>query len=420
MPASVLLGLTCALGAGWLVACSGDEQGEELRPTPPLPPLVDVGGEGGGGPVEDAKLYPPSICQRVGDEVQLTEGAKVETVTLLWDADHYLLTYTDVGQGGGDVYTERLDANGVRQGAPVAVAPSPGVAKVPSVAKLASGGYLVAFEENATPAQVLTVVLDANGAPVGPAKVVATSPGAEARPVVASGPEGPVLAWMEGEYPATSSFVARVDPATGALVADSKKPLGGAGAGFPYVASGASALAVAFSQPAGATATIDFGLLGPSLELTGRQSLRAPAGDARLARVGRRGGAFLVAWEDFREPDEQVFMALVDQAGAKSADALVENPGTGSANWPNVASKADGSSSAVVYYQFRQRRPQIFLAYIDATGRKVGGDLQVSNTPAAAYAKYPDVQWSGSTFGVVWVDTRFGDGQAFFANVSCP
>jgi hypothetical protein len=435
-----------ALGTLAFGACNSGGDGSELTPKGPdgsaSAPSVPSGSAGGTG-VDDSVLYPPSICERQGNEVRLTQGASVTTMNLLWDTDHYLLVYADRAQNGGEIMTMRLGADGVPLAAPVPVGSSPNGSRVPSVAKLPAGGYLVAWEESAAPlqpgadelagpAQAYTAILDANGAPTAAPVLIATSPGREARPTVAVGPEGPVVTWMQGEYgeAATSvAYVGRLD-AAGALVPDSAKPLSGdpqqrplapgTHSGFAQIAGDANGLAVVYSEAANpTTATIEFGLLDASLGLTGRQSLRVPPGDARVARLTRRGAGFFAAWEDFRTEEEQVFMAIVDPTGAKTPDALVENPGTGSANWPSVASKADGSASAVVYYQYRQRRPQIFLAYINAAGQKVGGDLQVSNTLETANAKYPEVQWSGSNFGVTWFDTRDGAAEIYFAAVAC-
>lgn len=90
---------------------------------------------------------------------------------------------------------------------------------------------------------------------------------------------------------------------------------------------------------------------------------------------------------------------------------------TGNANWSHQA--WTGSSAGIVYYQFRSGRPQIFLTFIDPTGARIGGaaDSQVSDTPAQA--RFPDVQWNGSTFGVLWIDTRDGSPQLYFNNASC-
>ncbi|MCU0681336.1 MAG: hypothetical protein MUF34_03595 [Polyangiaceae bacterium] len=426
---SSLVLVALASSSAWVSGCSNDDQTD---PTPP-PGGFDATPGGGG---DDSALYPPSECARVGDEVQVTADANVFTLTLLWDTDHYLLAYADRSVNGGEIFTKLLDAAGNPVSEPIAIGSPPNFSKIPSVTKVATGGYLLAWEEGAkpwapgqgdrevgyAPAEVYTVALDANGAPTGAPLLIATSSAEEARPIVTTGPESPILTWMEGDYfsGASTAYVAKLD-ATGAVVG-TKVALGTASSAFPHVKGDATGVAVIYSQGSGAdSASIVFGMLDPKLAVTSPQSLRVPPGDARLARLSRSGSSFLAAWEDFRSTNEQVYMALVDPvANAKTPETLVENPGTGSANWPNIASKEDGSASAIVYYQFRQSRPQIFLAYIDSTGTKIGGDLQVSGTPITANAKYPDVQWTGSNFGTAWIDSRLGPAQVYFANVVCP
>ncbi|MGH7270696.1 MAG: hypothetical protein ACREJ3_09715, partial [Polyangiaceae bacterium] len=112
------------------------------------------------------------------------------------------------------------------------------------------------------------------------------------------------------------------------------------------------------------------------------------------------------------------YMSLVDAAGHRMGGGMVEEPNSGDANWPNMAQA--GPAVGVVYYQFRAGRPQIFMSFIDDTGRRVRGlpDLQVSSG-TAGWSKYPDVLFTGSEFGVVYVDTRDGGPALWFQRVSC-
>lgn len=394
--------------AAWLGGCDSNSNGTSIAATQPDPEDID-----------DSELYPASACSIVSAERPLTQGADVFTMSLVWDTDHYMFAYVDRNVGAGDIFFLRFGPDGAVQSGPTALVSTPAASKSPRMTKLATGDFLLTWEEGAAPAIISAMVLDPNGTPRGPSTEVAASPSEEARPIVATATQGPVIVWMEGEYPGSQAFIAQFDPA-GAFMPGSKKSLG-MGTGFPHIATNEMGLGLVFSQSDPAeVATIEFGMLDASLELSARQTLRSPEGDARLARLDHRGSTFIAAWEDFRVGEEEVYMSLVDPAGTRSPDTLVENPGTGSANWPNIASKGDGLSSAIVYYQYRRSRPQIFLANIDSAGNKVGGDLQVSSTPPTANAKYPEIAWSGSNFGVTWLDARDGLSQAYFAAVECP
>ena len=166
---------------------------------------------------------------------------------------------------------------------------------------------------------------------------------------------------------------------------------------------------------------IQFAVVDPmGLSLSHQESLRGKAANAALLpRMVRTNFGFFATWEDTRDANEnQIYMALVDPTGASLGGGLVEQPNTGDANWPNVA--WSGTDAAIVYYQFRDGRPQIYLTLMDGTGARVKGlrDLQVSNG-SNGWSKYPDVAWTGSDFGVMYVDSRDGAPALWFQRVHC-
>jgi hypothetical protein len=150
-------------------------------------------------------------------------------------------------------------------------------------------------------------------------------------------------------------------------------------------------------------------------------ALRSDPTDATQPRLAATANGFLAAWEDARSgSDNELHLSAIDANGAAGGDALVETPMTGDANWPAIA--WSGATAAVAYYQYRSGPPQIFLTRFDGAGTRLdGADLQVSSTPSGARARFPAVAWSGSAFGVAWVDTRnAGTPQIYFARVTCP
>ena len=60
------------------------------------------------------------------------------------------------------------------------------------------------------------------------------------------------------------------------------------------------------------------------------------------------------------------------------------------------------------------------MSFVDATGMRVGGlhDVQVSDA-ASGWSRYPDVVWTGTQFGVMYVDTRDGAPDLWLQSVAC-
>jgi hypothetical protein len=190
--------------------------------------------------------------------------------------------------------------------------------------------------------------------------------------------------------------------------------------GWPWLAGDDDTLAIVWSDASGGGYDVRFAELAvPGLAASSTLSLRGPAPmSGVLARMIRTTDGFLAAWEDQRGDDNSIYMALVDAQGRKTGGGLVEEEGSGDANWPNMA--WTGAAAGIVYYQYRDARPQIFMSFVDSSGARVGGlsDLQVSSG-SGGWSKYPDVAWTGSGFDVMFVDTRDGAAGLWLQAVTC-
>jgi hypothetical protein len=191
--------------------------------------------------------------------------------------------------------------------------------------------------------------------------------------------------------------------------------------GWPWLAGDDQVLGIAWSDKASTAYDVHFSPVDARTlaASTPDKSLRGTTkGDALLPRMVRTGFGFLAAWEDTRNGGNEIYMALVDPAGNVLGGGVVEEPDSGDANWPNMA--WTGTEAGVVYYQWRGGQPQIFMSFVDATGARVAGrpDLQVSNGNAG-WSRYPDVVWTGSEFGVMYVDDRTGTPSLWLQRVAC-
>jgi hypothetical protein len=218
--------------------------------------------------------------------------------------------------------------------------------------------------------------------------------------------------------------LATIDPSSMAVSAPHR--VGNVGA-WPWLAGDGQTLGMIWSDRSGPMGTggmpafqIHFAPVDAHT-IAGASSATSLPGDGKndqqLGRLIRTPFGFLAAWEDVGD-DNQIKMALLDGSGHPTGSGLVEEPNSGDANWPNMAWA--GHAGGVVYYQWRANRPQIFMSFIDATGARVGGlhDVQVSRGTTGG-SKYPDVAWTGTEFGVIYVDSRDGPLELWFQRVGC-
>lgn len=379
---------------------------------------ASIGADAGGVGEPDAAPAKPTSCKKLGPEIAVTQGAGVETFTMYWDVDHYVFVYGDKGSGNSDVTVLFADENGKVTSGPTRIDATDTPSRLPTLARTATD-YVVVWEEGSTPRTLRARRINLAGQPTGNVAEVATSNALETRPVLAWGRKKLVATWMDTTADVPTAFFAELD-GTLAHGAPTRLGDGVSPVDFPWTAGDDTNLAVIWSDRRTESKNLRFATLSDSLAAENDHELRNTAGDAVLGRLIRTGFGYLAAWEDTRSGDtNEIRMALTDPLGNRIADGLVEEPGTGDANWPNMA--WNGSATAITYYQFRNGAPQIFVTFVDSMGLRVAnkGDLQVSATPSGRSARYPDIQWNGSTFGVAWIDSRDSGTQIYFAKIDC-
>jgi hypothetical protein len=395
--------LRSALLAPALLAVAAGSDGCALR----------IGSEGAAGIM-------PSLCKLAGGEKKLAFGAGSTSFAFAWDRDHYVVVYDEPSTGDGDVFVAKMSSDGQLLGAPVDIEPTPATSELPALLHM-SDGWLVAWEEGSAGKSVFVHALDANAAPRGMGASVASTQSIQARPVLATAPGGHVaVAWMDADGNAGGTQVALVDPHSLATIQQQRIDPSAAD-GWPWLAGDDHGLGLVWCDGDGTNYDVKFESLDPAqLTPSNEFSLRGHARNGGvLPRMISTGRGFLAAWEDTRNPDfNQIFAAGVGDDGTRSPAGVVEQPNTGDANWPGLAWA--GNAAAVVYYQWRDSRPQIFLTLVDAKGARIpnSADLRVSNG-GSGWSKFPGVVWTGSDLGVMYVDTRDGAPALWFQRISC-
>ena len=382
---------------------------------------------GSGGPPSGidegtGQVFGTSACARIGNETKVTFGSGAQSFAFAWDTDHYTVVFPD--PASGDLFAGKLAADGSPLGS-LRVQHTPARSDLPSLLKT-SGGYLVAWQEGSAGSAVFACALGSDATPQGDCVTLAATQLDQPRPVLAHAPGGiAALAYMDQFADGTQGIqVMTLDPAS-LHVLHSQRVASSGAAGWPWVAGDDHTLGVVWRDAgtqANGTASYDIhfaSLDSQSLQMSNQGSLRgASTTDSTLPRMIPTSFGFLAAWEDLRASDNQIYMSLVDPNGHKFAGGLVEESNSGDANWPNMV--WTGAAAGIVYYQWRDSRPQIFMSFVNGAGQRVAGlhDLQVSAGQTGT-SKYPDVVWTGTEFGVMWVDTRSGAPELWFQRVAC-
>jgi hypothetical protein len=126
------------------------------------------------------------------------------------------------------------------------------------------------------------------------------------------------------------------------------------------------------------------------------------------------GSGFGVVWNDRRDGNQEIYLALISAGGSKtSSDIRITNDGAMSF-WPDAV--WTGSEFGVAWMDTRDGDEEVFLALVEADGTKRSTDLQITNNSSSK--NVPEMAWGGSEFGIAWQDTRGGNWEIYFALVS--
>ena len=357
---------------------------------------------GPGGPATGAAPpgKAPTACSVTSDTA--ISAGEATSPAIAYGKDRFAVAWTDLSRDAGDVMLTVVDHDGhtlheqpIAQGA--------GTATLPSVARLPSGGFLVVWEDIAgAGGAVRGQRVGEDGTPHGPPFLISRTVNAEAHPDVATTRSGAAVAWTEAGGASIGTVVNEA-------VENAVTVPGAAQAALASSRDGLAAVWSSGSQIGFAPLTLPL-----RTAQTAHPSLfRVAPGKANLPRIVAAGSGFIAAWEDNRGGDgnESVRLTRLSADGTASGEIEISPPGS-SANYPDVAWL--GSTAAVVYYQFRDGPPSVYLSLVSPDLRRVGEELKVST--AHGGARFPRVAYGDGKLGVTYAQRN---GPVHLALVDC-
>lgn len=284
-------------------------------------------------------------------------------------SNSYLAVYQNTASGS--IRGQLVDSEGILSGSDFFVSDDQGI--YPSVAQGVYGVdnvYLVVWEDSAT--IYGKMLFAATGTPVGGTITISDSPDANSGPVVAYDGENQVylVAW-EDWRDGNGDIYAQVVNADGSLE----------GVNFPV----------------SSTADIQ---RGPSV--------------ACYSGIG--SNKFLVAWEDLRSGNSDIYAQLVNADRSLDGGNFSVSSDVNDQSVPSVACDNDSGNFLVVWEDYRNELisdADIYAQLVTVDGSPDGGNYPVSNAPG--YQNDPSVSYDGTSgrFLAAWEDTRNGPDNIF-------
>ncbi len=127
------------------------------------------------------------------------------------------------------------------------------------------------------------------------------------------------------------------------------------------------------------------------------------------------GSEFAIAWEDERnggDNQEEIFFIRLSSTGSPIGGEVRVTNAAGISVQPSLV--FTGSGFGVAWMDSRDGNSEIYFKRIGMDGTPVDPDVRITNDPGESTA--PSLAFNGSEFGLAWVDGRSGGG-TYFARI---
>jgi hypothetical protein len=145
-------------------------------------------------------------------------------------------------------------------------------------------------------------------------------------------------------------------------------------------------------------------LLGEAVRVT------ESVGEAREPSLVWTGAGYAVAFADDTDGNFEIYLALLRDSGELDGAPIriTNDPEFSGSPWLTWT----GNELVVLWNDGRDDNYEIYAARIDPAGRKIGGDLRVTND--AGFSATPCATWTGSELAVAWADDRDGNNEIYY------
>ena len=124
-------------------------------------------------------------------------------------------------------------------------------------------------------------------------------------------------------------------------------------------------------------------------------------------------GVFMIAWEDSRNGNWDIYFTLLDSAGDQSTSDIRVTTDANSQTTPRIA--WNGAEWGVTWLDYRGSDADLYFGRLEGGGSKIGSDIRI--TTDSSNQKEPSLVWTGTEYGLAWYDDRNGDRDIFFTRI---
>ncbi|MBI2844849.1 MAG: hypothetical protein HYX78_15760, partial [Armatimonadetes bacterium] len=361
-----------------------------------------------------------SVYDTGGIMIETSSGDQ-EAPDVAWNGDSFIVVWRDRATGRG-VHAGMVDASGQRLGETVEVWSGPAGLPGPGVAVGGSTCLIVWHTLSITDPNVLGAAID-SASSVGGVKVLSVSVQNQKDIAVAFDGVHYVAVWSDRRSGTDTIYAARIavdgtmlDPEGVRLSYPVRSQT------QPAIAWGGTEYLVVWTEGVDTGSDIKGLRIGRDLKPLDFAPLDICSADfgQNSPAVASNGSTYLVTWVDSRNavaPDyfTDLFGALVTPGGVVTPLTSVVSLYTGNQFAPAIAS--DGADFLVVWEDYRSYTPETYCARISGSG-SVLDSLGVKVSSVSASKVSPKVAFDGTNYLIVWSDRRDGSADIYGVRMS--
>lgn len=139
-------------------------------------------------------------------------------------------------------------------------------------------------------------------------------------------------------------------------------------------------------------------------------------GNSRSPSLVWTGTGYGLAWVDDRDGNDAIFFARLSRDGIKLGQDIRVTAMPGLSTHPALT--WTGAEYGIAYQDLRDMNSEIYFSRLDREGVRIGNEVRITADPGVS--ELPSLAWTGSEYGLAWVDDRIATSnkEIFFARLN--
>ncbi|MCX7787272.1 MAG: hypothetical protein N2442_06210, partial [Spirochaetes bacterium] len=117
------------------------------------------------------------------------------------------------------------------------------------------------------------------------------------------------------------------------------------------------------------------------------------------------GTEYGLCYQDVRNGNKEIYFLRLDSMGNKIGGEMRITEVDGDSEHPCL--RWNGTGYALAWNDNRTGHHQIYITFLDSSGKKKSSDIQITTAPGCSW--YPVLAWCDGTYALIWHDNRSGN-----------